>query len=197
MPSTSTGQAVKITRNVVLSGYRPIMFDRYSGDNKTALEVSAKAYISENGQLVLPTENVYSFLTAVNTTSAPKRLLDKREYKEVCSAFQSFVTIDPMDEIPFLKNGEPIFVGKFENDVDAKSGMKVMRHVARLKDGIPNPKVRPMLPLPWELAFKITLMKNSEVNEALLQRMFTDGGVVVGFGTFRGRYGKFEVTRWE
>ena len=197
MPSTSTGQSVEVKRSVVLSGLRPLMFDRYSGDNKTQLDVSDKAYVMDNGQLCMPAENLYSFLTATNTCSAPKRLLDKREYKDVCSAFQCFVVIEPEDNIPLTRKGEPIFIGKFDNDADQKSGMKVDRRVARLEKGIPNPKVRPYLPTPWELAFTITLLKNNEVNEALLQRIIVDGGIVVGLGTFRGRFGKFRVTKWE
>ena len=194
--SSSTGQAKESRRKVTLSGIRSIMFDRYAGDNKTQLNVADRMYLHE-GKVVLPTENIFSFLTATNTCSAPKRLLDKREYKDVCSAFQCFVDITPSDIIPFIRKGKPIIFGAFDNDRDEKSGMYVDRRVARLDKGIPNPKVRPVLPLPWELSFEISLLKNNEVNEAQLRRMFEEGGLVIGFGTFRGRFGKFDITRWE
>jgi hypothetical protein len=194
---SSTGQAKQIERNVVLSGIRPIMFDRYAGDNKTQLNPTDKMYLDEKCFLVLPVENLFSFLTATNTTSAPKRLTDKREYKDVCSAFLCFVDIQPEENIPFLRNGKPIHVGTFDGDIDKESGIRIDHRVARLEKGVPNPKARPMLPLPWELNFRISLYKNNEANEALLKKMFDEGGIVVGLGTFRGRYGKFEVSKWE
>jgi len=196
MPVTSTGTSKVCYRKVVLSGIRPIMFDRYAGDNKTQLNVADRMYLRD-GKIVLPSENIFSFLTATNTCSSPKRLLDKREYKDVCNAFQCFVDIQPSDVIHFTRNGSPIVFGEFDGEKDKKSGVYIDRRVARLDKGIPNPKVRPVLPLPWELSFEISLLKNNEVNEAQLHRMFEEGGIVIGFGTFRGRFGKFEITKWE
>ena len=194
---SGTGQQKEVKRKVTLVGIRPIMFDRYPGDNKTQLAARDKAYLVNGNQLVLPVENIFSFLTATNTTSAPKRLLDKREYKDVCSAFACFVDINPSDNIPFTRNGKPITIGTFDGDHDELSGIRIDHRVARLEKGVPNPKARPVLPLPWELSFEITLLKNGEVNESMLKTMFEDGGIVVGLGTFRGRYGKFAVKTWE
>ncbi|HUX01415.1 MAG TPA: hypothetical protein VMY35_10600 [Phycisphaerae bacterium] len=184
------------TRDVLLRGLRPIMFDRYPGDNKTQLPPGDKLYL-DGGTVVLPAENVMSFLTAVNTTSAPKRLLDKREYKDVCGAFQCFVEI--MEEnIPFLRDGKPIkFSGFGDGDPDPRTGIFVDKRVARLDRGVPNPKERPVLPLPWELRLTIKLYANQEVGEPMLRQMFVEGGVALGFGTFRGRFGKFEVAEWQ
>lgn len=195
--NASTGQAKTVTRKVRLVGLREAMFDRYAGDNQTALDVAQKFY-RRGDEVVLPTENLRSFLCATNTTSAPKRLLDSRQYRDVCASFACFVDIEPNDVIPFLRKGKPVLFGAFDADGrDPKSGMYVDRRVARLKDGIPNPKVRPVLPLPWELEFKITLRKNNEVNEDMLKRIISDGGLTLGIGTYRGTYGKFEIDMWE
>ena len=96
-----------IKRKVLLSGLSDIMFDRYPGDNKTVLTPEKKFYYLPDGEtLCMPAMNIVSFLTAQNTDSAPKRLLDKRQYKTIASAILSFTAITPF-EIPFLSNGEP------------------------------------------------------------------------------------------
>jgi len=181
-------------RQVVLRGLRPIMFDRYPGDNTTELPVDKRFYRKGNA-VVLPAENIMSFLTATNTMSAPKRLLDKRKYKDVCNAFQCFVEVVE-DEIPFVRDGKPVVFGQFVGDEDPESGIYIDRRVARLDKGIPNPKVRPVLPLPWELRFTLRLYPNGEVGEDILKQMFVEGGITLGFGTFRGRFGKFAVEHW-
>ena len=185
------------TRQVTLEGLTEIMLDRYAGDNSTQLEPWQKLYFAPDGAtLVLPSLNLLSFLSAHNTNSAPKRLLDKRKFKDVANACLSFVTASPA-YIPFLRDGKPIKFGRFEKDLDATSGAYVHRSVARLDKGIPNPKVRPVLPLPWSLSFTLTLYPNKEVNEQQLMNLFEGGGVAIGLGTFRGVFGKFRIASWE
>lgn len=186
-----------VTRNVVLEGLHDIMFDRYAGDNDTKLEPWQKLYFGADGAtLVLPALNVVSFLSAHNTNSAPKRLLDKRKYKDAANSMLSFTIVNP-SMIPFLRNGAPIKFGKFDGDEDELSGVYIHRSVARLDKGIPNPKVRPVLPLPWSLQFALTILPNSEVQEQQILNLFDAGGVAIGLGTFRGVFGKFRVQTWD
>jgi hypothetical protein len=181
-----------IAKEVTLTGLTPILFDRYAGDNKTQLAPEQKVYLNKENQVVLPSMNIVSFLTAQNTESAPKMLLDKREYKTVASALLASTLITPI-QIPFIRNGKPIkFGGSFVEDVDAESGMRLMYHVARLDKGIPNPKVRPSLDTPWQLKFKIQILPHPDLNEDLIENLFVDGGARLGLGTFRKMYGKFE-----
>jgi hypothetical protein len=182
-----------ITRQVTLTGLTSIIFDRYAGDNKTQLAPEQKMYLQDK-TVVLPSMNIISFLTAVNTESAPKMLLDKREYKPVASALLASTVITP-SIIPFLRNDKPIqFGGSFVDDVDPVSGIHLVYHVARLDKGIPNPKVRPMLDAPWALQFKMTVLPHPDLNEDLIENLFVDGGYRIGLGTFRKAYGKFEFT---
>lgn len=186
-----------VTRQVTLEGLTGIMFDRYAGDNVTQLEPWQKLYFAPDGAtLVLPALNLLSFLSAHNTNSSPKRLLDKRKFKDVANACLSFVTVSPAS-IPFLREGKPIQFGRLDKDRDPLSGVSIHRSVARLDKGIPNPKVRPVLPLPWSLAFTVTIYPNKEVNEQQLQNLFEGGGIAIGLGTFRGVFGKFRVLSWE
>ncbi len=191
-----------ITRRVLLGGLTDIMFDRYAGDNDTKLQWEQKVYLApESSQLVLPTTNIVSFLSAHNTNSAPKRLRDPRKYKAIANACLSFVQILGADEHPgyinFLKEGRPIEVGDFGVEQDERSGIYLHRSVARLDKGIPNPKERPVLPLPWELEFGLTIFPNQEIKEQDIQNLFDQGGLAIGLGTFRGVFGKFRIVDWE
>ena len=193
----------KITRTVELRGITDIMFDRYAGDNKTQLAWHQKIYLTpETNILCLPTSNIVSFLSAHNTNSAPKRLRDARQFKKIANACLSFVVIHADSNskhpqyIPFLRDGKPIEVGEFGNERDDLSGIYLDRRVARLDKGIPNPKERPVLPLPWELKFVLSILPNTEVKEQEIMNLFKEGGLAIGLGTFRGMFGKFEVSEW-
>ena len=179
----------KIERMVTLSGLTPILFDRYSGNNKEQLDVMDKVYL-EGKNLVLPSTNLLSFLSAMNTESATQRVIG-RGYKEVCKAALSYVTIEPY-LIHFTRKGKDLSV--------ESAGLEVHQAVAKIMKGklsIPNPKERPMLSVPWELSFKLSLLETPELNEVLLRKIFEIGGSAVGIGTFRGVFGKFTVTQWE
>jgi hypothetical protein len=187
----------KLCRQVTISGLTPLMFDRYPGDSQTILEVWQKLnFVKGTKDVCLPMENLMSFLSAQNTDSAPKRILDPRKYKKFALACASYVMIAP-DEIPVLRDGAHITFGKFEGERDPLSGIYIARHVARLEKGIPNPKVRPVVPLPWQLSFSLTLFPNKIIQEQQLLNVFTEGGICLGIGTWRGRFGKFEVTGWD
>ena len=189
-----------VTRMVQVEGFRPIMFDRYAGDNNTRLAWNEKMYLRPGtNQLGLPIDNVFSFYTAINTSSAPKRLRDSRKYKDICSAIQSFVLFEGEDGgeyIDFKRDGKVIEVGSFDEHHDELSGLTFHHSVARLPNGIPNPKERPLLPLPWTLRFRMTIIPNALIKEAEIKNLTVEGGIVIGFGTYRGRYGKFQVTEW-
>jgi hypothetical protein len=200
---SEAGTREQVTRQVKIKGIglseeMGVMFDRYAGDNETKLEPWQKMYLGgEDGKTIcLPSENLMSFLSAQNTDSAPKRLLDSRKYKNFALACGSYVSIAPL-MIPFLRGGKPIKFGKFVNERDPESGVYIARHVARLEKGIPNPKVRPVLPLPWELEFKLTILPNNVLQEQQLINVVTQGLLGLGIGTFRGRYGKAVVVSWE
>lgn len=190
-----------IQRKVKLCGISPLMFDRYAGNNDTRLEPWQKLYFQPGSRtLGIPALNLVSFLSAHNTNSAPKRLRDKRKYKDIANACLSFVTIGP-EFIPILREGKPIEFGKFESDgfqeVDTLSGTYIHRAVARLDKGIPNPKERPVLPMPWALEFDFTLYPTREITEQEIANLFDEGGRALGLGTFRGVYGKFVVEAWD
>ena len=190
-----------VTRKVTLVGLSDMMFDRYAGDNKTQLAVEKKMYFDRDGMtMVMPAANLSSFLTAQNTPSAPKRLLDSRTYKKTAQAILSYTMISP-HLVPLTRDGKPIVFEGFEgvapDERCPSSGVYVNRAVARLEKGIPNPKVRPTLPTPWELEFQLHYFPNDEVSEEQIRDLMVRGGIAIGLGTWRGVFGKFHVAGWE
>ena|SRR3990167_18667 len=177
-----------IQRMVTLNGLTPILFDRYSGNNKEQLSIMDKAYF-DNGNLAIPSTNILSFLSAQNTESAPQRVVG-RGWKTVAKSAQSYVQVSPF-MIPFTRKGKTL--------TQETADLKVHYAVAKIMKGklaIPNPKERPMLETPWELEFKLELLETPDLNENLLKKLFEIGGVAIGLGTFRGVFGKFKVHSW-
>lgn len=188
-----------IKRRVRLCGRADIMFDRYAGDNNTKLEPAQKLYLSpiDSKVIGIPAVNIMSLLSAHNTNSAPKRLRDKRKFKDIANACLSYVTIGPAF-IPLVRDGKPIEFGGFDrNEKDALSGCYIHRAVARLDKGIPNPKVRPVIPLPWAIEFDFELFPNKEIKEQEIINLIDDAGHAIGLGTFRGVFGKFYIESWD
>lgn len=179
------------------SGMRGIMFDRYAGSNTASLRNEEKLYLSEKSEIILPPENIYSFLYATNTQSATKTLYDSRTYRTIARALACSVTIEE-DKIVFNRGGNPIIFGALGKDErDPKSGVYVHHSVARLAKGIPNPKQRPVLPAPWSLSFSLFVLPSKELSVQDIKRIFEEGGTCVGLGTFRPQYGRFMLTRFE
>lgn len=143
-------------------------------------------------ELIFPAVNILSFLCAENTKSAVKSFYDKREYKDVAQAILGFVSVDP-GEIPITRDGKTpiVFSGLKEGEIE------LHRSVARLAKGIPNPKQRPLLHLPWQIGFQVALFQNDKIDEEGLRNLFEKGGLLIGLGTFRGVFGKFKVKSWE
>jgi hypothetical protein len=191
-----------INRTVTFAGLTDIMFDRYPGDNSTKLEWHQKiCLIPGTSTVALPIDNIVSLLSAHNTNSAPKRLRDKRKFKDIANANLSFVTVSGPKEspryIPFLRDGKPIEVGTFGSKRDEKSGIYMDFRVAKLDKGIPNPKERPVLPAPWALTFTLSILPNREMKEQELYNLLVEAGIAIGIGTYRGVFGKFAVTQWD
>ena len=173
-----------------LKGIRPILFDRYGGDNKTKLDTKDKGYLSANGDYHIPVINVFSMLSAQNTASVAKRFYGKQG-REVALGVMSFVNIEANEgDDPMMAPIKDV-TGKIYNQKDDR--IKHIQHVARLKCGSANPKDRPMIPKDWSVSFKFELQENGMLNLATLKKMVEQGGIL-GLGTFRPIFGRFSVT---
>jgi hypothetical protein len=197
----ASNKEVKLKLKIV--GKKDMMFDRYAGSKTIRLNTREKLYLGNDDTVHLPVENIKSFLSAQNTESATKRYFPSKEGKKKSAAMASFVDINGTDstrpsEILITRNGEPIKVPQTLAN-DRKEGGEIYVHesVARLPKGIPNEKVRPVIPTPWEAEMFVTIYPNQEITDKEVVEVFRCGGRALGFGTFRGTYGKFEVTNVE
>jgi len=175
------------TVKVVLRGLRPMMFDRYAGDNNTTLAPEEKMYLDSQGRLMLPAINMYSLLTAENSKSVCRQFFG-RQGKTIALGISSYTNIEPF-EIPILGSAGPIVFNGWTGQ------LSVRKDVARVKGGIPNPKIRPVLALPWTVAFEVQYQDNTCCSMENLRQAFTMGGTL-GIGTFRPYFGRYELVEW-
>jgi hypothetical protein len=183
---------MKDTKTTILTatlrGIRPILFDRYAGDNKTKLPVMDKFYVTGSGHLVIPVLNVYSLLAAQNTPSVAKRFYGKQA-RDVALGVMSFVSIEATGDDPLHAQ-----ITDADNNPYTlqDSRIEVLQHVARVKDGVPNPKERPMLPTGWKVTLRFEHQENTLLALPCLQTMVEQGGIL-GLGTFRPIFGRYSV----
>lgn len=177
-----------VSIQVALRGIRPLMFDRYAGDNNTKLASEEKMYLSPTGQLIVPALNLFSLLAAENTKSVCNQFFGKQS-KVIGLGIKSYVNIEPF-EIPLLDDSGPITFQGWNAQI------YVLRHVARLAKGVPNPKERPVVALPWRVEFQVQYIENSFCTLENLRQAITMGGTL-GLGTFRPFFGRYELIGWQ
>ena len=165
-----------------------MMFDRYAGDNTTQLPVMEKMYLDSERRLMIPSLNIYSLLCAENTKSVCKLFFGKKG-KNIAMGIAAYTSILEA-EIPLTDDAGPIVFKEF--------GEKIREHhcVARVKGGIPNPKHRPLLNLPWKIDFNMTYFENKECTLENLRQALTMGGSL-GLGTFRPFFGRYAMTKFD
>jgi hypothetical protein len=174
--------------NVQLKGVRPMMFDRYPGDNSTQLPIHEKMYLTKERQLIIPAINILSLLCAENTKSVCRQFFGKNG-KTIALGISSYTNISPF-EIPIKDDSGIIFFTNWNEQIS------VHKAVARLKNGIPNPKERPMLALPWYVEFDFEYQENKYCTIENLRQAITMGGTL-GLGSFRPYFGRYEITRFD
>lgn len=201
------------TIDVTLRGTKPIMFDRLPAncmDSKVTeaheAQPELRMYREETGALYLPAENLYSFLCSQSGASCvnrwgPQLAKNASKRREMAENILAFVDIDP-EHIPFLRSGDPLVFGRWDVKTGADKATGAFKHFAspRVVKGrlsIPQPKTRPVLPPPWELAFTLHLKDNpSHLAPKEMYDFFDRGGRTIGLGAYRPRFGCFEVSTW-
>ena len=165
------------------------MFDRYPGDNNTKLSTQEKLYLDSASGLVLPAINVFSMLAARNTRSACKHFFGKQG-TSIAQGMAAFTNIEPV-EIPIVDDkDEQIFFKGWNEKIS------IHKAVARLEKGIPNPKERPVIALPWNVHFDLLFEENEECTLENLRTAMKKAGIL-GLGTYRPFYGTFVVSQWD
>lgn len=182
------------TLKLELTGISDIMFDRFYGQEKDTRPPEQKFYLIEGNKIVLPTENLYSFLFGENPQGAAKT--EGKKGKEYIRMGYSHVVIDPSDHIPFQRNNKDIIFKGFEGNEDNYyiSEFSPRTKMASGPNSIKqNLKKRPVLKAGWTLQFSITIIKNPLITVDKMFNWFSDGGILIGLGTYRPRFGRFEA----
>ena len=112
-----------------------------------------------------------------------------RAGKTIGLGISSYTTIEPFD-IPIICDNKPVHFTGFNDQI------YVHKTVARLAKGIPNPKERPTLSLPWRITFTMEYIDNKFCTLENLRQVVTLGGTL-GLGTFRPFFGRYELTQFE
>jgi hypothetical protein len=109
---------------------------------------------------------------------------------------QAFVTINDL-MIPLLVDGKKV---KFDGFGEGKK-LWVTMYAPRTKSGSMSVKQevnpRPALRHPWGVKFSMTLIDNTIIDETKLFNWFTQGGILIGLGNHRPKFGRFTVKEWE
>jgi len=174
--------------SVQLSGIRPLMFDRYAGDNSTQLPTAEKMYLDPHQRLIMPALNIFSLLAAENTKSVCRQFFGKQG-RTIALGISSYCNITPYD-IPILDGDKEIVFQGWNEQIS------IHKAVARLAKGVPNPKERPVLAVPWFLHFEVEYQENKYCTLENLRQAFTMGGTL-GLGTFRPFFGRYELSEFD
>lgn len=179
---------------VRLEGLSDIMFDKFIDHSEQQRPPEQKLYLAEGNKVVLPADNIFYFLFAEKPEGAVK-VFEKKKARPIRAVGMSSVIIDPL-VIPLEREGEEVVFREF-----GKGGLYVYWASPIVKKGTmiikQEQKARPALKLPWSLSFTISLIKNDTIDSERLHNWFDQGGLVVGVGTYRPRFGRFAVEKWE
>lgn len=180
---TSTIMSIKVQ----ITGLRPMMFDRYAGDNSTQLPTAEKMYLDRQQRLTMPAINILSLLAAENTKSVCRQFFGKQG-RTIALGISSYCNITPFDIFIEDDKGPIVYIGW-------NGQISIHKAVARLAKGVPNPKERPLLALPWYLNFVIEYQENKYCTLENLRQAMVMGGTL-GLGTFRPYFGRYEITNF-
>lgn len=174
-----------------LQGTEEIMFDRVEFDPvKTGkllpLKWDEKVYKNSDGHLIMPTRNIFSMLT--NTRDGAPFLKENKiaEAKRQCIVVKR--TIRMLEhEVLILRDGKPLTIDDCYHH--QSSAPDPSKHSPILTS-------RPVLPLEWSLTFSIQIIELGITAEGIYSYLEL-AGQMLGLGTNRGQYGKFDIVKWE
>lgn len=179
---------------VTLNGVADIMFDRFFDHSKNERPPEQKLYLSEKNVVVMPAENIRAFLFGENPGGCAKTFEGKKSKNYIRTGL-GHIFIDPV-LIPFKNKNKNIVFKNFDNGL-----FWVHESAPRTKSGSlsikQEMKKRPVLRMPWELDFKLSLIKNPLIDETRLYNWFNSGGLLISLGTYRPLFGRFEIKNWK
>jgi hypothetical protein len=194
--ATATKETTSTKLVITLAGLADMMFDPFFGQEKDTRPPEQKWYLNSDNVVCLPAENLWSFLFRGGKPVGCALAFQGKQGGEYQRIGQAHMVISPSGLIPFSRNGKPIIF----NDFDGKS-CYVSEFAPCTKNGSlsvkQNIRKRPVLMLPWELTFNVLLFKNTKIDSTVIYNWFVQGGIQIGLGNYRPRFGRFQVKSME
>lgn len=182
---------------VTLSGLSDIMMDRFIDHSAEKRPVEQKLYLDEANRICLPAENIWSFLFSENNMGCAKSM-EGKQGKKYIKVGMSHMNIEPQ-LIPFRDTADKeIYYEGMKGQLYQYLASAVTKKGALMIKQEAKP--RPCIKYPWRLSFTITLIEseaNDILNETKLYNWFVKGGLLVALGSYRPRFGRFEVIKWD
>ena len=186
---------------VELDGIAEIMFDRFTDHGKAEKTAMDRFHLHEKKGLMIPGDYIESFFIRENKPPGCIKCVEGKSCGEFLKTAQGHLFIDE-SVLPFLENGKPIIFKGFGKNGSSKfyindwsAGItKASTGTNMIKQ---PPKKRPVMRPPWQLAFTLSLIKNELIDEERVYNWLVAGGMRVGIGTWRPRYGRFRVSKYE
>ena len=182
--------------NVKVNGIASIMFDRFIDHSKEVRPAEQKLYLIDDNKLVFPGENVRSFLFGEKPAGCAKAFEGVKGKQQYIPMGESHIFIKE-EYIPITRNGKQIKFNGFKKELsiyESAGRTKASGASNTVKQEI---KPRPLLSLPWEMSFNVELYENPIIDETKLFNWMSRGGILIGFGTYRPRFGRFEIITWD
>jgi len=190
----------RVAIDVKLSGMSPFLFNRFWGHSKEDIPMEKRLYLAEDNVLVLPTQNLKSFLSKERPMGIIK-FIEKTGFQHYNRIAQSHIDFGNNPYIPFTDdNGDIIRYTSFD---DPRWGILLEAPCTPSSTGAlikQEAKPRPYLKTPWRLEFEIGLWEsdiNTKITPEKLRSWFEAGGLLVALGNHRPDYGRFSVRKWD
>lgn len=184
----------------VLRGLAPLMFDRFFDHSAEERPPEQKLYLNQDNFLVMPAANLVALLTNERPPGAIK-LAEKKKANDYLPYVKGHVHFSQI-QFPISDDNGPIIFTHFDGQrffID-RSAPRVIKGSLSIKQ---ESRSRPVLSLPWFIKIGINLIETEfskgKIVPDKLYSWFSLGGLVIGLGTYRPLYGRFELshTHWQ
>lgn len=190
------GDIMDVTKiDITINGLSDILFDRFIDHSKENRPPEQKFYIVDGKSLVMPAINIDAFLFSENPAGCAKTFEGKKG-KDYIRIGQGHIHISP--NLIYFKDDK-------DNNIDFTgfddNRFWILELGGRTKQGSlsikQEVKKRPVLRLPWKLSFSIDLVKNGIIESTKLYNWFCSGGLQIALGSYRPKFGRFEIIKWD
>lgn len=180
---------------VKIVGLKPLLFNKFCGIKDEETPTVKKFDLDEDNNLVIFSTRLYNFLFDVGDTAGNRntygaiKMFTGRKHKELVIKGNAYIGIGP--QMIYITRDDK----KIKFDEFGKNGIIELEE--KTGKGKPQNIKRPMIETPWEAEFEIDLIPNDFIGFEDLKGWFEKGGIEVGLGAWRPRYGQFYVKEFK